>query len=443
MTKPLYAHEKTLFIIAAVISGLIWIGLIFSTRGVVLAMLPFFFLGYLFVQSRFISTLRGTGALVSDSQFPDIQKRIKFCADKIGMKTIPKVYIMHGDGMFNAFATQFLRNHYLILLSDIIDAMADDPDALNFYIGHEMGHIDRRHLFWEPFISFALLLPLLGYAYSRAREYTCDMYGALCCSADQAQKGLAALAVGGKRYKTLNMKEYIGQTQETSGFWMSFHELVSTYPFLVKRVARVSPHFSENIHAPHRNPLAFILAIFIPQFKIFPIVAIYISVVASAGMYASMGIDHAINSGVPFSSVEPPPSDYQVPYSDPAPLPPETAPSTAPASTADDSIAKMIEELSKELPKTMDAITTWDKISLDYDGTILYSYKVNVPYDQIDFESIRQQVYQGQIDYWCKDPGAQAVRQGKQVRVAHSYKDMNDTYIGEVFIDTYNCPSTP
>jgi hypothetical protein len=45
------------------------------------------------------------------------------------------VFLLNGDGIFNAFATRFLGRNLMVLFSDIVDAMEAQPEALNFYIG--------------------------------------------------------------------------------------------------------------------------------------------------------------------------------------------------------------------------------------------------------------------------------------------------------------------
>ncbi len=178
-----------------------------------------------------------------------------------------------------------MRKTYVVLLSDIVDALEDHPDALRFYIGHEMGHIRRNHMMWEVVLMPALILPLLGAAYSRSREYTCDKYGHACCmNVDSSKLGLAALAVGGKKYKVLNGDAYLNQLNATKGFWMSFHELISNYPWLVKRYARVGSDRKTEERIPKRNSLAYIFAIFIPRLSILSLVIIYIAIVAGAGI---------------------------------------------------------------------------------------------------------------------------------------------------------------
>jgi Zn-dependent protease with chaperone function len=273
MEKPVYRNERPLLFIAFVLSTLFWGALVWFTHGGLLVILPIMFILYLFGQSALVCHLKGAGALISDSQYPDIQKRVQFCRERTGLKYDPRVYIMNGNGVFNAFATGFLRKKYIVLLSEIIDGVEDKPDAMNFIIGHEMGHLDRKHLLYATYLSPALCLPLLGAAYSRAREYTCDGYGTLCCTPESAQQGLALLAVGPRRFKTINMTEYLSQMRDTSGFWMSFHELIAGYPWLIKRCARVSPEAAMNI--PRRNLFAYLFAAFIPRLNILSLIIIY------------------------------------------------------------------------------------------------------------------------------------------------------------------------
>jgi Zn-dependent protease with chaperone function len=273
--KLIYKHEPALFWILFVVSLICWLALIGVTFGIVLLFVPVMFLIYLFGQSALISHLRGSGALISANQFPDLNERVQACAKKRERKKAPAAYIRNGNGIFNAFATQFLRRHYIVLLSSVVDALHDNPDGLNFYIGHELGHIKRRHLPWSTFLAPGSILPLAGAAYFRAREYTCDRHGAACCEQPQsAQQALAVLAVGGSRWKDINLKNYIGQIRDTKGFWMSFHELLASYPWLTKRVARVSPEFPQD-KMPGRNIFAYILCLFIPRPSLVTLLIIY------------------------------------------------------------------------------------------------------------------------------------------------------------------------
>lgn len=290
--KLIYKHEKKLFWILFVVSTIAWVALTAVTYGAILLIFSVGFILYLFAQSALISHLRGHGALIAADQFPDLNQRVLACAKELDMKKAPAAYIMNGNGVLNAFATQFLRRHYIVLLSTVVDALQENLDAINFYIGHELGHIKRRHLAWSTYLAPGSILPIAGAAYSRSREYTCDKNGAACCESPQsAQQALAALAVGTRRWQDINLKNYVGQVKETSGFWMSFHELLRSYPWLTKRVARVSPDFPQD-RMPRRNPFAVFLCLFIPRLSLVTLIFVY-GLMIGGGLKAQELITHA------------------------------------------------------------------------------------------------------------------------------------------------------
>src|SRR5258706_4975148 len=178
--ETIYKNETPLFVISLIISVLVWLLLILGTFGAALIYVLFFFIFYLFAHSAFISHIRGTAVRITPEQFPDLYQRITRCCEKLKMQQMPEAYLMHGNGVFNAFATRFLGREFIVLYSDIVDALDPRPDAVDFYIGHELGHLHRNHLLWRWVLWPAAILPLIGASYSRAREYTCDLYGLAC-----------------------------------------------------------------------------------------------------------------------------------------------------------------------------------------------------------------------------------------------------------------------
>jgi Zn-dependent protease with chaperone function/Tfp pilus assembly major pilin PilA len=286
-----YKNEKTLFAIMLGVSVLIWAGLLLGTMGMALVWLLLFFISWCFAQSALVSYLRGTAVRITPQQFPDLQQRIITCCQRLGLEQAPEAYLLQMGGLFNAFATRFLGNHYIVLYSDVVDALEDKPDAINFYIGHEIGHIKRNHLRWSALLAPASLVPLLGAAYARAREYTCDRHGFHACDdLKSAQVGLAALAAGGKRWRQLSTAGYAAQARESSGFWMSFHELVGDYPWLVKRMAVVKGLAAgTEIEQPGRHGLAYVLALFVPRLGVGGLGSL-IGVVALAAVLAAVAI---------------------------------------------------------------------------------------------------------------------------------------------------------
>jgi Zn-dependent protease with chaperone function/type II secretory pathway pseudopilin PulG len=262
-----YKNEKRLFGLMLVLSVLVWAALLLGTKGLVLAYALFGFLLYCFAQSALISYIKGTGVRITEEQFPDLKQQIAACCRKLDVSAEPDAYLLQMGGALNAFATRFFGRDFLVLYSEVVDGLAHNPDALNFYIGHELGHIRRKHLSWSTVLMPASVLPLVGAAYSRAREYTCDRHGlAACDNPVNAEHGLAVLAAGGKRARTMNVDAYAGQASHTEGFWMSFHELVGDYPWLVKRMAAVRALAAgQEPDQPSRSVLAGLLALFVPR----------------------------------------------------------------------------------------------------------------------------------------------------------------------------------
>ena len=262
-----YKNEKPLFVIAVVISALFWLAITLGTLGIVLIYLLLAYVFFLFAHSAFISHLKGSGVKISQEQYPDLYEKLTKGCDKIGLQDIPDAYLLRTD-FFNALATKFLGRHFIVLFTDVVDALEDQPNAIDFYIGHELGHIHRKHLNWSFFIMPASVLPLLGTALRRAQEYTCDRYGVACCeSEDDIKAAISAIAAGDSRWKSMNLNSYLKQVSYTKGFWMSFHELTGDYPWLTKRMATaIGLSKGKKVTLPKRHPFAWFLSCFIPRF---------------------------------------------------------------------------------------------------------------------------------------------------------------------------------
>ena len=267
--KLVYKNESSLWTIAAVISGLFWLLLIVATFGLALIYILFGYLFFLFTHSAFIAWLKGTGVRITAEQYPDLHQRLVKHCETLGVAEVPEAYLLRTD-FFNAMATRFLGRHFVVLFSDVVDALENRPGAVDFYIGHELGHIHRKHLVWSSFLFPAMFMPLLGSALRRAEEYTCDRYGVACCdSEDDVKAALSAIAAGNSRWSTINLDAYMSQVAETNGFWMSFHELTGDYPWLTKRMATaVALKRGEEVQFPRRHSMAWVLALFVPRLGI-------------------------------------------------------------------------------------------------------------------------------------------------------------------------------
>jgi Zn-dependent protease with chaperone function/type II secretory pathway pseudopilin PulG len=262
MKSWVYPRERALSQITLVIGIILWLALIAGTFGVALILLAVGFLAYLFAQSALIAHLRGNGVALSPAQCPALHEQFVACCERLQIKTRPEAFVLNGNGVLNAFATRFLGTQYVVLMSDIVGAMQSKPDGVRFYIGHELGHLRMKHIQGHLLRWPALWIPLLGAAYSRARESTCDRHGAACCdSPEAAAQALVVLSAGTRLWQEVDLPAFAAQARHSGGFWMSFHELTAGYPWISKRVQRV---LAPEAKLPRRHPGAWLMAAFVP-----------------------------------------------------------------------------------------------------------------------------------------------------------------------------------
>lgn len=213
---------------------MLWVGVIVSLKT--------------FFSVIFMSYLKGNGVKVHERQFSLIFDIVKDQAKQLGLSKIPDVYILQGNGVLNAFATKFAGRNFVVLHSDVVEiAYQDGIDTLAFVIGHEMGHIYRNHTGFlkSLLITPASFIPFLGLAYSRACEYTCDNIG-YSLSPKAAAQGIMLLATGKQLYKKVDISQAVFTADTESRMLLSFGEILSTHPALVKRLFNVYEQDNDN-----------------------------------------------------------------------------------------------------------------------------------------------------------------------------------------------------
>lgn len=203
-----------------------------------LVYIPIILLVLFFRMGLLIGYLKGNSIKVTDKQFSDLNKIVEEQCRTLGMQNVPDVYILQNGGLLNAFAARFMGSNYIVLYSDIVEeAYENNYDSLAFIIGHELGHVKRKHMIKSLIFFPSIIVPFLNGAYSRACEYTCDSIG-FSLKPKGAQPGILLLAAGKKIWQKVNVDEFIKQEQTEIGFWSWFAEKVSTHPKLTKRLMR-------------------------------------------------------------------------------------------------------------------------------------------------------------------------------------------------------------
>jgi Zn-dependent protease with chaperone function len=232
------SSEKILFGILAFFSIVLYMILIFTIVGL-LYVIPVFI--FMFISKGiFIGNIKGNAVKLSHNQLGDIYNEYKQMAKQMGFDEVPDIYLIQGGGLLNAFATRFVGRNFVVIYADVLElAYKQGIDEVKFILAHELGHLKANHLKYRWLVQLSIfLIPLLGYAYLRACEYTADRYGAYY-SPNGALKGLILLAAGKDLYNRIDIDELLKEAREDKSFWVNFSELFSTHPCLVKRIEAV------------------------------------------------------------------------------------------------------------------------------------------------------------------------------------------------------------
>lgn len=255
--------ERTLYTICLVVSCIFWGVLVIGTLGLGIVYIASAAAVVLMGQAMFLAALKGNGVRITADQFPELYQRLVKASEKLELAAVPEAYLYNHRGAFNAFAMRFLDRNFVVLYADLLEACAEDDGSIDFIIGHEIGHLALGHAKMAPLLLPSRLVPLLGHAYSRSCEYSCDRAGTVVAGTSEgAVRGIAVLAAGGRYAPRLNVDEYLKQRLDTGGFWMGVVELAMSHPYLPKRIGAILGDTRPSTVIPkvERNPFAYIVS---------------------------------------------------------------------------------------------------------------------------------------------------------------------------------------
>lgn len=183
---------------------------------------------------------RSMSIRITKENFPEIYEIAKEYAIKLGMKEVPAVYLVQKNGVLNAFASFIPFKQYIELYADLVEVAYrehKDMDTLRFIIAHEIAHIYYAHakLYYNYFILFANMVPILPMIASRAREYSCDRLGQKLSGSDGID-AMMTLTAGIHLYKQVDKENYIENAKSVKGLFVWCYNLASSHPVTSKRV---------------------------------------------------------------------------------------------------------------------------------------------------------------------------------------------------------------
>ncbi len=256
--------EGTYFAFVLIISILVWIAIAVSIIGAFYAVIIGFFLWL--GNGLLIALLRSEAVRVDEHQLPELHRTFQDVCRQLGVLTPPKLFVLQAGGMLNAFAARFAGRDFVVVYSDFLEALGPTSTEMKFVLGHELGHIRSRHILKQIFLGPGMLCPLVGPAYRRAWESSSDRYGAYAAQDVEGSVRAMLILGGGREHgRLLNAEAFAGQHRDERGFFVSLHELTSSYPTLSRRTTDLlALRTGQPAAKPDRSPLAYLIALFIP-----------------------------------------------------------------------------------------------------------------------------------------------------------------------------------
>ncbi|MFW0796411.1 M48 family metallopeptidase [Gordonia sp. CPCC 205515] len=183
---------------------------------------------------------RVNGVQMTPSQFPDGYRMVVEAAARYGLEYVPDAYVVLGNGQINAMASGHGFRRYIVVYSDLFEVggRARDPQALEFVIGHEVGHIAAGHTsYWRQLATVVgMNIPVIGSALSRAQEYTADNYGYYTRPAG-APGVIGVLSAGKYMLSGVDFDQFADRATHERGFFTWAVNALASHPVLTWRAA--------------------------------------------------------------------------------------------------------------------------------------------------------------------------------------------------------------
>ncbi len=257
-------REQTYYILVVLLSVIAWVVLAFTIIGAAYALLAGFFLWL--GHGLLAAHLRAEAVHVNERQMPELHATFLAVCQQLEITDPPRLCVLQSGGVLNAFAMRHAGRDFVVVYSEFLEAFGPDSPEIRFILGHELGHLKSRHVLKQILLAPGLIFPLIGPAYRRAWETSCDRHGAFVAGdMNGALRAMLTLSGGKSPGRALNAEAFASQYEEERGFFVSLHELTSSYPTLSRRVRdlRALQDGTEASRAP-RHPLAYFAALFVP-----------------------------------------------------------------------------------------------------------------------------------------------------------------------------------
>lgn len=194
---------------------------------------------------------------VSEGQYPWVHERLLRVCQILDVENPPELYISQTP-IVNAGAVG-MSDPFIVLNSSMVEVLG--PDEVEAVIGHEVGHILSGHVLYRTLLILLLNLVVFRYTLAglavrpilmallewyRKSELSSDRAGLLAVQDPSISMRALMLMAGGARGHTLDLEEFIAQSEEyreggdlLDSVYKVLNVLGHTHPFAVVRVAEL------------------------------------------------------------------------------------------------------------------------------------------------------------------------------------------------------------
>ncbi|NOT63912.1 MAG: FHA domain-containing protein [Acidobacteria bacterium] len=190
----------------------------------------------------------GTLVRVSSRQFPELFAIANEAAERLSADYVP-VYVKRQSEM-NIYTLGLWQRPLIVVTSSLVDQMP--PDALQFFIGREIGHVQAGHTWLRTLLKpLGTDVPVIGKLmnsvifgdWMNRTEFTADRAGFIACrSLTTAISTMLKFGVGIRLYEKLDIREYLDQINEVRDVRGHLTEIIAEQPYLVQRVRSLAKY---------------------------------------------------------------------------------------------------------------------------------------------------------------------------------------------------------
>lgn len=200
-------------------------------------------------QIYFHLRLRANALAVTEQQYPDIHASVERCRARFGNPDI-QAYVIHPNELWFYKGGALSKGAFYLSTNTIENARAiNDPRAMDYYVGREMGSalLGHGNIFRGHLSRVALIIAPIDIWHRRCMARSRDRAGLWACqSTEVAERCLAVMATGPKLGMETNLAVAKAQWISAASRWTTkLATLASFTPHATERIVNVQGHAKE------------------------------------------------------------------------------------------------------------------------------------------------------------------------------------------------------